>query len=282
MTTTLVDGRPIGATVVLVTGASSGIGAATARAMSRRGARVLLVARSKDRLEALARELGAGAAAFPCDAGDRRAVAAMAERVQAEHGVPDVIVNCAGAGRWLSIEDTDPEEFLEMAAAPYFAAFLVTRAFIEGMLARGSGWVVNVDSPASKIAWPGAVAYISARGAMRGFDAALRADLRGSGVGVTHLVPAKVSSEYFRHNAGSEERIPAVARLIPTLTPEQVAEEICRAVERRRREVVIPFALRVFFWCERLMPRPTEWLAWRTGARRKPARANRRRSIPGW
>jgi uncharacterized protein len=136
------------------------------------------------------------------------------------------------------------------------------------MLTRGSGWVVNVDSPASQVAWPGAVGYISARGALRGFDAGLRADLRRSGIGVTHMVPAKVSSEYFLHNPGSEERIPTIARLIPALTPEQVAEAICRAVERGRREVVVPSMLRAFYWGERFMPRLTEWLAWRTGARR--------------
>jgi short-subunit dehydrogenase len=254
---------------VLITGASSGIGAATARAMSRRGAQVLLVARSKDRLEAFARELGEGAAAFPCDAGDHRAVAVMAERVEAEHGVPDVIVNSAGAGRWLRIEDTEAEEFLAMVSAPYLAAFFITRVFIEGMLARGSGWVVNVNSPASQIPWPGAVGYTSARGGMRGFDAGLRADLRRSGIGVTHMVPGKVSSEYFLHNPGSEERIPAIARLVPTWTPEQVAEAICRAVERERREVVVPWMLRAFYLSERLMPRFTEWLAWRTGARRR-------------
>ncbi|MFC5268316.1 SDR family NAD(P)-dependent oxidoreductase [Kribbella qitaiheensis] len=258
---------------VLITGSSSGIGAATARAMCRRGAQVLLVARSEDKLEALVRELGNSAAAYPCDASDHRAVAVMADRVQAEHGVPDVTVNSAGAGRWLSIEDTDPEEFLEMAAAPYMAAFLITRAFVEGMLARGSGWVVNVDSPASQIPWPGAVGYISARGAMRGFDAGLRADLRQSGIGVTHMVLAKVSSEYFLHNPGSEERIPAVARLVPTLTPEQAAEAICRAVEHGRREVVVPSMLRVFYLSERFMPRLTEWIAWRTGARRKASRS---------
>jgi short-subunit dehydrogenase len=145
----------------------------------------------------------------------------------------------------------------------------MARAFIEGMLARGSGWVVNVNSPASQIPWPGAVGYTSARGGMRGFDAGLRADLRRSGIGVTHMVPGKVSSEYFLHNPGSEERIPAIARLVPTWTPEQVAEAICRAVERERREVVVPWMLRAVYLSERLMPRLTEWLAWRTGARRR-------------
>jgi uncharacterized protein len=152
-----------------------------------------------------------------------------------------------------------------MATVPYFAAFFITRAFIEGMLARGSGAVVNVNSPASQIPWPGAVGYTSARWAMRGFDAALRADLRQSGIGVTHLVTGKVSSEYWLHNPGSEGQIPAVARLVPTWKPEQVAEAICGAVERERREVVVPLMLRVFYWSERFMPRFTEWLTWRTG-----------------
>jgi len=261
--------------LVLITGASSGIGAATARVMCRRGARVVLVARSADKLDALVAELGDRAAAYECDAGDHRAVGVMAERVRAEHGVPDLVVNCAGAGRWLSIEETDPEEFLTMAAAPYLAAFLVTRAFVEGMLVRGSGWVVNVDSPASVIPWPGAVGYVSARWALRGFDAGLRADLRHSGIGVTRMVPGKVSSDYFLHNPGSEQRIPAIARLVPTLTPEKAAEAICRAVERGRREAIVPSMLRVFFWSERLLPRLTEWLAWRTGARRHPTRRSR-------
>lgn len=254
---------------VLITGASSGIGAATARAMSQRGARVLLVARSRDKLEALVGELGAGAAAYSCDASDHRAVAVMAERVQAEHGLPDVIVNSAGAGRYLSIEDTAPEEFLRMAAAPYFAAFFITRAFIEGMLTRGSGWVVNIDSPVPQMPWPGAVGYISARGAMRGFDAGLYADLRKSGIGVTHLVAGKVASEYFIHNPGAEERLPTATRLVPTLKPEQVADAICRAVEEERREVIVPLMLRVVCWSGRFLPRLNEWLMWRTGVRRK-------------
>jgi short-subunit dehydrogenase len=147
------------------------------------------------------------------------------------------------------------------------------------MLARGSGWVVNVDSFAALVPWPGAVGYTSARGALRGFDGGLRADLRGSGIGVSHVVPPKVSSEYFLHNPGTEDRIPSIARLVPTLTSEQVAEVICRAVERERRELVVPFVLRVVYWGARLMPRLAEWLQWRTGARRKTS--DSRRPTPG-
>jgi short-subunit dehydrogenase len=256
----------------LVTGASTGIGAATARAMAARGARVLLVARSEDKLAALAGQIGESADAYPCDVGDHAAVAAMAERVKAERGVPDVIVNNAGAGRFLFVEETEPEELVQMTAVPYLAAFFVTRAFVEEMMERGSGWIVNVNTPISQFAWPGALGYAGARWALRGFDSALRADLRGTGVGVTHVVPAKVSSDYFRHNPGAEQRIPRIGRIIPTLTPEQVGEAICAGVERGRRQVVVPWVLRLLYFQSRFLPRLTEWLTWRTGARRERAR----------
>ena len=253
---------------VLITGASTGIGAATARAMAGRGAAVLLVARSADKLATLAEQLGVDAHAHPCDVGDAAQVAAMAERVREAHGVPDVIVNNAGAGRWLFVEETEPAEFVQMISVPFLAAFFVTRAFIDGMLARGSGRIVNVNTPISVLPWQGALGYGSARWAMRGFDATLAADLRGTGVGVTNVIPAKVTSEYFDHNPGAEERIPRIARIIPTLSPEQVGESICRGVERERRQVVEPLMLRLLFAQARLFPRLSEWITWRTGARR--------------
>jgi short-subunit dehydrogenase len=256
---------------VLITGASTGIGAATARAMSARGATVILVARSEDKLRALADDLPGTAAAYPCDVGDHVAVAAMAERVRAENGTPDLIVNNAGAGRWLFIEETDPEEFRQMVAVPFMAAFFVTRAFIQEMLDRGSGWIVNVNTPICELAWPGALGYGCARAGMRGFDATLAADLRGTGIGVTTVIPGKVSSEYFEHNPGTEDRVPSIERLMRTLTPDDVAESICGAVERERRHVVQPLTLRLLLLQNRVMPRFGEWLAWRTGARRPSA-----------
>lgn len=257
--------------IALVTGASTGIGAATARVLAARGAHVVLVARSADKLGAVVAQIerdGGAAGAFPADVGDTRAVAALATRVKAELGVPDVIVNNAGAGRFLFVEETDPEEWVRMTAVPYHAAAFVTRSFVQEMLARGSGWIVNVNTPISRIAWPGAIGYAGARWALRGFSAALRTDLRGTGLGVSEVVPGKVSSEYFRANPGAEERIPRIARFLRTLTPEQVGVAIADAVERERYEVVIPVELRLLELSSRLTPRLAEWLSWRTGARR--------------
>jgi len=255
-----------GATV-LITGASSGIGAATAREVHNRGGRALLVARRKEPLAALAAELGA--VAYPCDASDPAAVADLAERVRADGNEPDVIVNNAGAGRFLFLEETSASDLAEMTAVPYFAAFRITRAFIENMLERRSGWIVNVNSPASRAVWPGAIAYSGARWALRGFDTALGVELRGTGIGVTEVIPGKVRSDYFVHNPGSEERVPKISRLIRTLSCEEVAAALCSGVERERRRVLIPRMLRLIDAQARFLPGPTEWLLWRTGAKRK-------------
>lgn len=240
---------------VLITGASSGIGAATAREMRGRGAQVLLVARRTTDLEGHW---------YPCDLADAAAVPDLARRIRADGHQPDIIVNCAGAGRFLFLDETAGEDLEQMTAVPYFAAFRVTREFINDLRERRSGWIVTVNSPASRAVWPGAVAYAGARWALRGFTAGLAAELKHSGIGVTEVVPGKVDSEYFAHNPGAEERIPKIGRIIPTLTCAQVATAICDGVERERRLVIIPRVLRLML----LLPRPAEYLMRRTGAKR--------------
>jgi short-subunit dehydrogenase len=258
-----IDGR-----LVLITGASSGVGAATAQAIARRGGRVLLVARTRSALEQVAAAItraGGTARVYPADVADAADVERMACAVREEEGTPDILINNAGAGRFLFVEETDPAEAMHMMAAPYFAAFYVTRAFLPEMLRRGSGHIVNMSSPICYMAWPGATAYGAARWAVRGFSATLRADLHGTGIGVTLMTPGKVSSAYFANNPGSEERIPWIAGLYGTLTPEQVGAAIVRAVERERREVIVPFTLRLTVMLHNVLPGPIDWLLVKTG-----------------
>lgn len=257
---------------VLITGASSGIGEALAHAAYRRGATVLLVARGETKLKALAAELGSRAHVYPCDVGDPEAVAALAESVQRDGHRVDILVNNAGSGRWASIEDTDPTELLDMAKVPYLAALCLTRAFVGGMLERGSGWIVTVNSGVSRAVWPAAVGYASARWALRGLDLALKSDLRGSGVGATEIVLGTVSSSYFDNNPGSADKLPKVARMVPTVTPERVAEAICGAVESRRGTVILPWQMRFVAMSSQHMPRMNHFMLWLTGARRSARR----------
>lgn len=259
--------------VVLVTGASSGIGAATARLAAERGAHVVLLARGRAALDEVASDIrsrGGKASVFPVDLADLDAVASTCAAIEREVGPPDILVNNAGAGRWLAIDETEPALAVQMMAVPYFAAFAVTRAFLPAMLARGTGHVVNVTSPACYFSFAGAAAYDAARWAVRGFSGALRADLRGTGIGVTLLVAGKVSSSYWENNPGSEERVPGISRLYPTLTPEEVGRALLRAVERGRALVVIPFLFRLTLLLHRLWPAPVEWIVLATGWRRPP------------
>jgi len=257
--------------LVLITGASSGIGAATAKAMAREGGRILLLARRRDALETVAAEIkatGREAWVYPVDLSDGKAVGETARAILGEVGVPDILVNNAGAGRWLPIDETTPEEAVQMMASPYFGAFYLTSALLPGMRRRGTGHIVNLTSPAGYVSWPGATAYAVARWAMRGLHEALRAELHGTAIKVTLVVPGEVSSTYFANNPGGEERLPGIAKLYRTLSPEEVAEAIVHGVQREQREVIIPPLLDLTIRFHRFCPGIVEWALLKTAAKR--------------
>jgi short-subunit dehydrogenase len=244
--------------LVLVTGASSGIGEATANAYAARGARLLLLARNLERLEGVAgaiRQQGGTVAAFAVDLSDGGAVTETAARILREAGAPDILINNAGIGRWLPFLQTTLEEARAMIEVPYLAAFYLTRTLLPQMLARGSGAIANVGSPASYLAWRNACAYIAARHAVLGFTEALRADLAGTGLSVTMVVLGTVETPYWEHNPGSRENLPKVdPRLVPTLTAEEAAAAIVEGVDKRRRTVVKPAIYRALFLMNALAP----------------------------
>lgn len=261
--------RELAGRLALITGASSGIGAEIARAFAGRGARVVVVARGREGLERTAERIeaaGGEARAMPADLSDLGDTRRLAAEVIAGPGVPDVLVNNAGAGRWRAIDETEPGEALSATAVPYLAACELTRELVPAMIDRGSGHILNMTSAAGFITVPGANAYGVARWAMRAFSYQLEADLRGTGVRVSLLVPTEVDSPYFDHNPGSHERIPRIARLIGTMTEADVAAAAVKVIEREKRELLIP-------WRGRLLikgtPAPVmRWLLGRTGWRR--------------
>ena len=257
--------------VVVVTGASSGIGAATAKVMAKAGGRVALLARRRELLEQVAHDIvsaGGKARGYPVDLADADALAQVAKQISEEMGNPDIVVNNAGSGQWLFVDETSPAQAVQMMALPYFAAFNVTHAFLPAMLKRNSGHLVFISSVASRFVWPGATAYIAARWAIRGFSEALRADLDGTNIGVTLYESGVVTSDYWKHNAGSRERMPKIGKLVPEVTPEQSANAIIASVERNRRHVVVPFMMRLTCWSHALLPWMVQWLMTKTGYRR--------------
>jgi NADP-dependent 3-hydroxy acid dehydrogenase YdfG len=256
--------------IAIVTGASSGIGAATATALAGNGWRVVLAARRADRLDELAAKIsavGGEALAEPLDAADGTAVDAMAQRVRAAWGPPSLIVNSAGAGIWRFLEETTSAQIDAMIGAPYLAAAHTSRAFIGDMIAAGRGLLIHIGSPASIIPWPGATAYTASRWALRGLHEGLRQDLKGTGVTTSLAYFGEVSSEYFEANPDSHEHIPSLASWIPVSTPESCAEVILGIIRRPRPVIFHPFALRLVAWTAAVAPGPTRWLIARTGRR---------------
>ena len=245
--------------VVLITGASSGVGAAAAKRFVRRGAKVLMVARSAEKLAALAGEIGYGAIACPCDAADGEAVSVLREKILAEHGVPDVIVNSAGAGAWKTVQDTSPKEAVQMMQAPYFAAFNITQAFLPGMLERGTGILIHINSPACIAAWPKSAGYAAARAALFGLHRALSQDLVGTGVESCHVIFGEIDSEYFETNNVDRSDVPWLGKIVPTLEVEGCGLTVADLAITPRAHTVRPWLLRPLLGFATLMPRVGAW-----------------------
>lgn len=246
--------------LALIVGASSGVGAATAREFARRGYRLVLSARGKDKLELLAQDIGGSSDFFACDAASPLGIRSLADFVRQKHGVPDIIVNCAGLGQWKRIEDTTPEEAQLMIGAPYLAAFNASHIFMADMLKRKSGVLIHVNSPACYAPWPVSTGYSASRFALRGLHEGLHQDLVGTGVQSCHVVFGRINSEYFENNPGVLDHMPRISAFIPTLSVEYCARCIANLAESPRRQSVFPLSLRLFYWSTLAMPWLTRWL----------------------
>ncbi len=263
----------IAGTLCVISGASSGIGKACAFELSKRGARVVLVARREPELKQIAAQIrGAGgqAWAFPADLSKPHEAVRLGEQVLEELGTPDILIHSAGAGEWRFLDETPIEDLQRLMDTPYFAAAYLTRVFLPAMLEQDRGFILSVCSPASRLAWPGATGYVAARWALNGLTEALRADLYHSRIQICAFFPGKISdSEYFIRNTDTENRIPRVGRLVPEITSRQAALGIVRAIELEARAMFIPWQLHLFDLLARWFPRIAEHLAWNSGARRK-------------
>ena len=173
----------------VVTGGSRGIGLAIARRLRAADVQVFLVARGRSALERAASE--AGAVPLAADVADADSVSALAARVMEECvGAPDIVVNAAGAFGLARLAETTPAEFDRMIAVNLRGAFLMIRAFLPGMLERGSGHVVSIGSIAGRQAFPANGAYSASKFGLRGMHAVLDQEVRGSGVRSTLVEPA--------------------------------------------------------------------------------------------
>ena len=221
----------------MVTGASSGIGEATARELTRRGWRCVLVARREDRLRALAAELGDGADVEVCDVAEREDVDRAAAAILERHPQIGLLVNNAGIparGRYTEI---DPELIERVTKVNYLGGVWCLRAFMPGLQAAGDAHVVNVVSVAGTVAFAPAGAYSASKHAQLAFSRSTAALLNGSGVRVHTVIPGFVETEGFPQHAVLKS---ALLRRFVIDAP-AVARAIANAVEKNKREVTVPW-----------------------------------------
>jgi NADP-dependent 3-hydroxy acid dehydrogenase YdfG len=228
-------GRPAGAAlrgrVAVVTGATRGIGRATAVRLAGAGARVVVVARGAGALAELAAELGGDALAMPCDLADRAAVGAAADALRQRIGAaPDVLVNNAGLFALAPLAETAPEQFAATIDTNLVAPFLLLRAVLPGMRERGTGHVVTVGSIADRAAFPENGAYAASKFGARAMHEVLRAELRGSGIRATLVSPGPVDTPLW-DPIGPDTR-PGFTPRAAMLPADAVADAILWAVTR--------------------------------------------------
>jgi NADP-dependent 3-hydroxy acid dehydrogenase YdfG len=220
--------------VAVITGASSGIGAATARALTAENYRVALLARRADRIEALAAELGEAAVAMTADVTDRASLVAAANRVQSELGGADVLVNNAGVMLLAPFTSDQRTEIRQMVEVNLLGSLTTTEVFLD-QLRDGGGDLVNISSVAGRTARAGNAAYAATKWGINGWSEALRQELQPD-VRVTIIEPGAVATELTEHITHVEAKQGA-QRLYEQLaiTAEDIAEIIAFAVTRPRR-----------------------------------------------
>ena len=220
--------------IVFVTGASSGIGEACARAFAAEGARLVLAARRVDRLRALADGLGVESRVVALDVRDREAVAAAVADLPAGWAEVDVLVNNAGLGRGLDkLHEGSADDWDEMIDTNVKGLLYVTREVVPGMVARGRGHVVNIGSVAGHELYPGGNIYCATKHAVDAITKGLRMDLVDTPVRVSTVDPGIVETDFsLVRFHGDAERARKVYETIESLTADDIADAVVYCATR--------------------------------------------------
>ena len=242
--------------VVIVTGASSGIGEATARQFAREGAKVVLAARRVDRLEALAEEItsmGTGAEAFivQADLSKLEDIQSLIKQTLDKYGRIDVLVNNAGFGRIDWLEKLDPVKDIQgQFDVNVMGVIQTTRQALPVMIKQRSGSIINMCSMAGLVATPTYTIYAACKHAVHGFSEALRREVKPWGIDVSMIYPGGVTTEFGQH-AGIKRKTGYTTPRFMLLNAEQVAQAVVKLVRRPRRMWIIPWLWSFSVWMNR-------------------------------
>ena len=250
---------PLSNKTVVITGGARGIGSATAHALAARGARIVIGDLDEDGARRAAKEVGATAVAMRLDVTDHAGFTEFLDTVEHEVGPIDVLVNNAGIMPIALLADESIEATRRILDINVAAVIHGTREAMRRMTARGTGHIVNLASVAGKVGVAGGASYCASKFAVVGLCESVRAELRGTGVAISCVMPTIVNTEL---SAGL-----AQSRLSSQVEPEDVAAAIVDALEKRRFVVWVPRYLGVVDKMMRPMPRAwNEWLLRVTGS----------------
>jgi short-subunit dehydrogenase len=243
--------------VILITGASSGIGEATARRFAREGYRVVLTARRMDRLTALADQISSsGGQAIPIRADLARLedIQLLVKSTLENYGQIDVLFNNAGFGRLSWLEQLDPQNDIQsQIQVNLLGVIQTTHAVLPGMIQRRKGHIVNMGSIASLIGTPTYTIYAASKFAVRGFSEALRREVGIYGISVSVIYPGGVTTEFKSHTGAYRKTGMSTPKQI-RLTADQVAQVVWQVAQHPRRAVVFPWIFRLGVVMNALLP----------------------------
>lgn len=249
--------------VILITGASSGIGEATARLFAREGYRVSLGARRIERLEALAEEIriaGGQAIAVGADLIQLSDIQNLVQSTLDEFNQIDVLFNNAGFGRLNWLEKLDPMKDVDtQLRVNLIATILVTQEVLPHMIKRRAGHIVNMVSLGGYVATPTYTIYAASKFGVRGFTEALRREVGVYGIWVSGIYPGGVSTEFKQHT-GAKRKTGRTTPESLRLKPEDVANAVLSVIKRPRRALIIPWPMRLAVWVNALFPGTVDWI----------------------
>ena len=239
--------------VILITGASSGIGRCLAIDFAKRGAVVIGCGRSQERLDRTldeVRRASPSSTMIPCDVGNRQEVQSMMTKVLADFGKIDILINNAGIGMRKPFAETSVDTIEEIIRTNYLGMVYCTHAALPSMIARGSGHIVNISSVAGIIGTLNLSGYCASKFAMNGFSESLYYELKPLSIHVSAICPGPVRTDFDRAFADTKPKSPGFLML----EPETVSRLVIRAIARKKYEVVMPWSLALICRVARMAP----------------------------
>ena len=240
--------------VVVITGASSGIGKASAIKFAKKNAKVVLVARRKEKLLQVQKEISQytdSTLVCQCDVSNKSQVKEMSDTVIDTFGRIDILVNNAGFVIYGKVSELTIEEIESQMETNYFGMIYCTKNFLPHMVEQGKGHIVNVASMGASFGVPGIASYCATKFAMLGFSEGLKHELSGTGIDVTVVSPMLTDTPLLDHPSFENFSYRSSAAI---LSPEKVANVVLKAANSSRLEIVIPSVARAGIWAKHSFP----------------------------